>query len=54
MKTCLKLAAIALIAAVQPAFAVAIEVPDGGSTALLTMISVSGLLLARNLLKGKH
>lgn len=43
-----------MVVATQPIFALpVIHVPDGGATALLTVISVSGLIIGKNFLK-KH
>lgn len=52
MKTLLKLAAIAVVIAVQPVFAEpSRNLPDVGATSLLTVIALGGLMIAKNIVK---
>jgi hypothetical protein len=51
MKTCLKLAMIAITVAVQPVFAKGVHVPDAGATLPLASFAIGGLMIARNLLR---
>ena len=51
MKLVLTLAALATTAAIQPAFAASVALPDAGTTGFLALISVGGLILFKNIIK---